>query len=120
MGQMGMMRGGNGPGMGMGMDMGKGGPPSPADMTDKILTHLSDQLSLTDDQKAKLRPVIEQQVSQMQKDMEAQHQAMQKLMEDTKAKVKPILNADQQKQLDQIKLPGQQSPPETPSSEPHP
>jgi hypothetical protein len=115
-GPMGMMRGENGRGMGM----EKNGSPSPADMTDKILNHLSNRLSLTDDQKIKLRPVIEQQVTQMQKDMEAQRQAMQKLMEETKAKVKPILNADQQKQLDQIKLPGQQNPSQSPSSESHP
>lgn len=92
------------PGM-MGPGPGQNGPPTPAQMTDKIVNGLTHQLSLTDDQKAKLRPIIEPQVTQMQKDMEAQRQAMQKLMDDTKAKIKPILNADQQKQLDQIKLP---------------
>lgn len=105
---------GGGPGMGMmGMDMGQNGPPSPAEMTDKILNGLSMRLSLTDDQKAKLRPIIEQQAAQLQKDMEARRQAMQKLLDDTKTKIKPVLNADQQKQLDEIKLPG-------PPPEPHP
>lgn len=119
MGPMGMMRGGNGPGMGM--DMMKKGPPNAADTTNKILNRLTRKLALTDDQQAKLRPIIDQQVAQIQKDMEAQRQAMQKLMDDTKAKVKPILNADQQQQLDQIKLPGQQNPPDQPvANEPHP
>ncbi len=113
MGAMGMRQGGmrDGAGMGMGMDMGRKAPPSPADMTDKILNRLSKRLALTDDQKTKLRPIIEQQAEQLQKDMETRRQLMQKLMEDTKTKIKPVLNPDQQKQLDQVKLPGQPPPP---------
>jgi hypothetical protein len=96
-----------GPGMGM---MG-GGAPDPAKMTDNIVAMLSNKLALTDDQKAKLKPIIQDQVTQMQKDMEAQRQAMQKRIEDAKAKIKPILNADQQKQLDALPLPGQKPAP---------
>jgi hypothetical protein len=39
--------------------------------------------------------------------MEAQHAAMLKSMEDTRAKIKPLLTADQQKALDAMPLPGQ-------------
>jgi hypothetical protein len=101
---------GGGPGMpGMGgmMGGGKSGPPDPAKMTDGILNHLSTTLTLTDDQKAKIKPIIEQQVAEIQKQMEAQRAAMQKQIEDGKAKIKPLLTADQQKQLDAMPLPGQ-------------
>jgi len=87
-----------GPGRGM---MAMGGAPSPTEMADRMTDHLVNQLSLTDDQKTKLRPIIEQQVAQMQK-----------LMEDTKAKINPILDADQQKKLDQLKPPGPPPPKE--------
>jgi hypothetical protein len=116
--------GGNGPGMGGGFGMGgpgmmmrggpgmmAGGPPDPAKMTDNILAMLTQKLTLTDDQKAKLKPIIQDQVTQFQKQMEAQRAAMQKQIEDAKAQIKPILNADQQKQLDALPLPGQKPAP---------
>ena len=119
-GSMGMggpgMRGDRGPGMGgpggggfgmRGMMGGGENAPDPAKVTDMVLGRLSTQLNLTDDQKAKMKPIIQDQVTQMQKDMEARRQAMQKAMDDTKAKLKTLLNADQQKQLDAIPLPGQ-------------
>lgn len=95
-----------GPGM-RGMMGGHFGPPDPAKMTDGILGFLSNKLTLTDDQKAKIKPLIEQQVAQMQKDMEAQRLAMQKKIEDAKAQIRPLLTPDQQKQLDALPLPGQ-------------
>jgi len=112
--------GGDGPGrpaMGGGFGMSgmmggsSGNPPDPAKMTDHILGMLTQKLTLTDDQKAKLKPIILDQVTQLQKQMEAQRQAMQKQIEDAKAQIKPLLNADQQKQLDALPLPGQKSPP---------
>jgi len=109
-------RGGNeggpgGPGFFGGGPGEKKGPPDPAKMTDGILNHLSTTLSLTDDQKAKIKPVIEQQVAEIQKQMEAQRAAMQKQIEDGKAKIRPLLNADQQKLLDAMPLPGQKKSP---------
>lgn len=104
----GMMGGGFGRG-GM-MGGGKGGPPDPAKMTDMMLNRLSTQLSLTDDEKAKIKPIILEQATQMQKDMEAQRVARQKAMADTKAKIKSLLTADQQKQLDALPLPGEKPP----------
>ena len=97
---------------GMGGPMGA--PPDPAKMTDNVLNMLSTKLTLTDDQKAKLKPIIADQVTQIQKDMEAQRAAMQKDIEDAKAKIKPLLTPDQQKQLDALPIPGQKGPPPPP------
>jgi hypothetical protein len=96
------------------------GKPDPARMTDGILNHLSTTLSLTDDQKAKIKPIIEQQVAEIQKQMEAQRAAMQKQIEDGKAKIKPLLTADQQKQLDAMPLPGQKPPAPDEAKQPAP
>lgn len=101
---------GGGPGMDgvRGMKGGdKGGPPDPARMSENILDHLSQKLSLTDDEKAKIKPIINQQVTEIQKQMEAQRAAMKKQIEDARAKIKPLLTIDQQKQLDAMPLPGQ-------------
>jgi len=103
-------RGPGGPPPGMPGMSGPMGKPDPARMTDMILNHLSEKLSLTDDEKAKIKPIIGQQIAEMQKQMEAQHQAMLKQLEDTKARIKPLLTADQQKQLDALPLPGQKPP----------
>ena len=43
----------------------------------------------------------------LQKQVEALHTAMQKEVEDARAKIKPILNADQQKQFEAMHLPGE-------------
>jgi Spy/CpxP family protein refolding chaperone len=100
---------GGGPGMGgmNGMMSGPMGKPDPAKMTDMILNNLSKKLTLTDDEKGKIKPIIEEQVAEIQKQREAQRAAMQKQIEDAKAKIKPLLTPDQQKQLDAIPLPGQ-------------
>ncbi len=99
------------PGM---MGFGPKDPHDPAKMTDGILSFLTNKLTLTDDQKTKLKPIIADQVTQMQKDIDAQRQAMQKKIEDAKAKIRPLLNADQQKQLDALPLPGQKPPADEP------
>ena len=99
-----------------GVGMGRGGPgdsgpempsinpgkPDPAKMSEMILNHLSQRLSLTEDEKAKIKPIIDQQI-------EAQRAAMQKQMQDTKAKIRALLTPDQQKQLDALPLPGQKA-----------
>lgn len=98
MGKMGMPRGG------MGMDMAG----TPDQMTDAILQHLSTQLSLTDDQKAKIKPLVQANVAEFQKNAQALRDAMQKQFTDAKAQIRPLLNADQQKQLDALPTPGQE------------
>jgi hypothetical protein len=113
-GEMGGPGGGFGPRHGMGgMDMhrdGMGMAGNPDQMTDAILQHLSQQLSLTDDEKSKIKPLVEADVAEMQKNVQAFHDTMQKEFEDAKAKIKPLLNADQQKQLDALPAPGPKPP----------
>ena len=100
--------GSGGPPAGMpGMNSGK---PDPAKMGEMVMNRLSQKLSLTEDEKARIKPIIDQQVADFQKQMEAQRSALQKQMEDTKAKIRPLLSADQQKQLDAIPLPDQRPP----------
>ena len=82
-------------------------PPDPARMSDDILSHLSQRLTLTDDEKAKIKPIIDEQVGEIQKQREAQRAAVQKQIQDAKAKIKTLLTPDQQKELDALPLPGQ-------------
>jgi hypothetical protein len=103
-GGMGRM-GGGGFGGGM-MGGGRNGQADPAQMSDRMLNRLTRQLSLTDDEQAKLKPVIEAQATQMQKDMQAQQDTRQKAMADTKAKIRALLTPDQQKQFDAMPMPG--------------
>jgi hypothetical protein len=96
-------------GMG-GMDTPQGGmgmAGNPGQMTDAILQHLGAQLALTDDQKAKIKPLIQADVAQFQKNAQALRDEMQKQFADAKAQIRPLLNADQQKQLDTMPTPGQ-------------
>ncbi len=101
-----------GPGFGgphrmMGMGPMDGPPPDPDRMADGILAHLTQQLTLSDDQKAKIKPIITAQVAQFQKEMEDRRQEMQKEMADGRAKIRALLNPDQQKELDQLPVPGE-------------
>jgi len=107
-----------GPGMGGMMGREKSGPPDPAKMSQDILDHLSQQLSLTGDEQAKVKPILDQQVADIQKQMEtlrdsvkkqmdAQHEAMKKQIEDTKVKIRPLLTPEQQKDLAALHLTGQ-------------
>jgi hypothetical protein len=90
------------------MSMGRRpkGQPNLTDLTDTVLNNLTELLILTDDEKAKIKPIIEQEVADFKKQMKIQHSATQKQFEDTKIKIKPLLDADQQKQLDTLPLPG--------------
>src|SRR5262245_12260375 len=76
--------------------------PSPDDR----LEHLSQALSLTDDQKAKIRPMLEDESSKMQAlwqdtstPREDKRAKMQQIHEDTTEKMNTVLNEDQQKKL---------------------
>jgi Spy/CpxP family protein refolding chaperone len=65
--------------------------------------HLVETLNLTPDQKAKVQPIVDQAKPQLK----AIHQeAMQKakaVMDNTMSQIRPILTADQQKKLDDMK-----------------
>ena len=113
-GRPGGFRGGPGPmgGPGMGGMMGgdKGGPPKPANMSQDILDHLAQKLDLTDNEKAKIKPILDEKVAEIRKQMEAQQESNRKQLEDAKAKIRPLLTPDQQKELDEVPVPGQKPP----------
>jgi Spy/CpxP family protein refolding chaperone len=67
------------------------------------MAKLTESLNLTADQKAKIQPIVDEAKPKMQ---EIHRDAMQKskaVMDDTMAKIRPLLNADQQKKLDEMK-----------------
>ena len=74
------------------------------------LDHMSQMLNLTDDQKAKIKPILEDSSKQMQQlrqdtslSREDRRAKMQQIHESTMSQVRPILNPDQQKKLDEMK-----------------
>jgi Spy/CpxP family protein refolding chaperone len=68
-----------------------------------MLKHITETLNLTPDQEAKVQPILDQAKPQLK----AIHQeAMQKakaVMDSTMTQIRPLLNADQQKKLDDLK-----------------
>ena len=83
-----------------------GGPPSPQ----QHLDHLSKMLNLTDDQKAKIKPILENestQVQSLQQDtslsMQDRHTKMRGIHDTTMGQVRPLLTTDQQTKLDSMK-----------------
>jgi hypothetical protein len=84
---------------------GAGEPNYAARMTDNIMNHLDDQLALTDDEVAKIRPVVAQELADFQTQMEAHQPVTQQQIEAAKAKIRPFLEPDQQKELDAMPVP---------------
>jgi hypothetical protein len=94
--------GGHGPG-GMGMPGGMPMMPQNAEeMTDRLMLIMTGKLKLTDAESTQIRPIVQGQIEQLQKDMEAQKTAHQKMIDDAKMKIRTILTPDQQKQFDQM------------------
>jgi periplasmic protein CpxP/Spy len=94
-----------GHGQGTGEGHGRGMMMSP----DAMLDHLSTELNLTDDQKTKIKPILEEQSKQMQQlrqdsssPREERRAKMKQIHESTMTQVRPILNADQQKKLEEM------------------
>ena len=74
-----------------------------------MLEHLSQELNLTDDQKSKVKPILEEQSKQMQdlrqstSTSEPDRRAkMKQIHENTLSQLRPILTSDQQKKLDEM------------------
>jgi protein CpxP len=91
---------------GMGRPMGRRQMPS----VDDQIKHLSKKLSLTDDQQAKLKPILEDQRKQMEtihNDSSLSRQdrfsKMQELRKSSDDQIKSVLNADQQKNFDKMR-----------------
>ena len=77
---------------------------------DQQLEHMSTTLNLTDDQKAKIKPILEdqdKQMHQLMQDTSVQQQdkraKFREIHENTMSQIKPILNSDQQKKLESMK-----------------
>jgi hypothetical protein len=77
-------------------------PPNSEEMTDRLMLMLGAKLTLTDAESAQIRPVVQGDIAQFQKDMEAQKAAHQKMIDDAKTKIRAALTPDQQKQFDQL------------------
>jgi Spy/CpxP family protein refolding chaperone len=77
-------------------------PPNSEEMTDRLMLMLGQKLTLTDAESAQIRPVVQGDIAQFQKDMEAQKAAHQKMIDDAKTKIRAALTPDQQKQFDEM------------------
>lgn len=96
----------------MGMGQGKGhgmGQGHGMMSVDEHLQMLGQKLNLTDDQKAKIRPILEQHLKDrdaIMKDQslspEQRHDKMKASMDAAHAKIDPILNDEQKKELAQM------------------
>ncbi len=74
------------------------------------LDHLSQQLNLTDDQKAKIKPILDNSNTQAQSirqdsslSEQDRHQKMHSLHESTMSQVRAVLTSEQQAKLDSMK-----------------
>jgi len=90
-------------------------PPNAGEMADRVMSMLDQKLTLTDAENAQIRPLVQGDIAQFQKDMEAQKAAHQKMIEDAKDKVRAVLTPDQQKQFDQLTA-GFGAPPAAPAA----
>ena len=77
---------------------------------DAQLEHMSRTLNLTDDQKAKIKPILEDQDKQMHQVMQDTSVAQQdkrgkfrEIHENAMSQIKPILTSDQQKKLESMR-----------------
>ncbi len=64
---------------------------------------ITQELNLSDEQKAKVQPILDQTKPQIQAIHEEAMQKMKSVMENTMAQVRPLLTAQQQQKLDAIK-----------------
>ncbi len=90
----------------MGRPMGRRQMPS----VDDQIKHLTKKLSLTDDQQAKLKPILEDQRKQMETihndsslSREDRFSKMQDLRKSSDDQIRSVLNADQQKNFDKMR-----------------
>ena len=88
------------PGPGMGRGMGR----RPMESVDDQIKHLSKKLNLTDDQQAKLKPILEDQRKQMEQihgdsslSREDRFSKMQALRQSSDTQIKSVLTEEQQK-----------------------
>jgi len=78
--------------------------------TDDQLKHLTKKLNLSDDQQAKVKPILEEQRSQMEQlradnsgSRQDRWKKMREIHENSDNQIKSLLNEDQQKQFDEMR-----------------
>jgi periplasmic protein CpxP/Spy len=79
------------------------GPGGPHQMMENPLEHLSKDLNLTDDQKAKVQPIIDQTRPQLIAIHKEAMEKMHALMESAGAQIRPLLTPEQQQKYDAMK-----------------
>jgi Spy/CpxP family protein refolding chaperone len=79
------------------------GPGPHAHMMGNPLEHLSKDLNLTDDQKTKVQPIIDQVKPQMKAIHEEAMQKMHALLESAGNQIRPLLTPEQQVRFDAMK-----------------
>lgn len=77
--------------------------PGPHHMMGNPLDHLSKDLDLTDDQKAKVQPIIDQAKPQIAAIHKEAMEKMHALLENAGAQIRPLLTAPQQQKFDAMK-----------------
>ena len=77
--------------------------PGPQHMMENPLEHLSKDLNLTDDQKAKVQPIIDQTKPQMEAIHKEAMEKMHALMESASTQIRPLLTPEQQTKFDAMK-----------------
>jgi Spy/CpxP family protein refolding chaperone len=75
----------------------------PHQMMGNPFEHLSKDLNLTDDQKAKFQPIIDQAKPQIAAIHKEAMEKMQALLENLGAQIRPLLTPEQQQKFDAIK-----------------
>jgi Spy/CpxP family protein refolding chaperone len=79
------------------------GPGGPHHMMGNPLEHLSKDLNLTDDQKTKVQPIIDQTKPQMAAIHKEAMEKMHALMENAGNQIRPLLTPEQQVKFDAMK-----------------
>jgi Spy/CpxP family protein refolding chaperone len=77
--------------------------PGPQHMMGNPLDHLSKDLELTDEQKAKVQPIIDQTKPQIEDIHQEAMQKMHALLESAGAQIRPLLTPQQQQKFDAMK-----------------
>jgi periplasmic protein CpxP/Spy len=75
----------------------------PHQMMGNPLEHLSKDLNLTDDQKAKVQPIIDQAKPQIAAIHKEAMEKMQALLQNAGAQIRPLLTPEQQQKFDAMK-----------------
>ena len=77
--------------------------PGPHQMMENPLEHLSKDLNLTDEQKTKVQPIIDQAKPQIAAIHKEAMEKMHALLESATAQIRPLLTPEQQQKFDAMK-----------------